>query len=300
MRVWSNILAAAVASLLVLPVACTRPVDLVAVPTDGGASTSKDAADTGITHTPTTEAGPTPTSACPPGTTLLLLTLKGGLLMFDPASDAVKYLGAIDCPTYAAGVPISLAVGDDARVYVLYDSGTIIQFPAGTVNATDCKPWGKAPALPTGQNGAGLAISGTKDAAFFLGVDLAIYSASALVDFTVWTQTGKLDPADHVRALLGTGDGRLFGVLGPSATSSYRVTSIDPATGVTGATILVPSDVGSDQPAGFALFSDSLLVFTEKSLTRYNFATGVLSSPEIIGSYGPIVAAASPPCASTL
>ena len=90
-------------------------------------------------------------------------------------------------------------------------------------------------------------------------------------------------------SLLGTGDGRMFAVIAPATKSEYRVTSIDPNAATTGATILVPTAFGLDpeSPAGFALWGSSLLVFTTKALTRYDFATGTVSSPEIVpGHYG--------------
>ena len=110
------------------------------------------------------------------------------------------------------------------------------------------------------------------------------------------------DPADHVRALLGTGDGRLFGVLEPSAKTAYRVATIDPLKGVLGATVDVPTPFGIDPESegAFALWGGSLLVFMEKGLARYDFATSVFHPPELVPFPALIAAAAAPPCASTL
>ena len=115
-----------------------------------------------------------------------------------------------------------------------------------------------------------------------------------------WVQTGKIAASDHVSALLGTGDGRLFGVVAPATGGNFRVTSLDPASGATGATVLVPDVTGSaDSPAGFSLYGDTLLMFTNNEVTRYEFATGVLMHPEVITNVDSVIAAASPPCASS-
>jgi hypothetical protein len=271
---------------------CTRPLDLVSLSTDAG--TDGAALDAGPTAV---DSGPTPTITCPRDPSITLLTDKNELYYFDPKADVAKSYGVISCPE-AGGNAVSLAVDDNGLTYVAFDSGLILQMKEGAV--TTCAQWGKVPALPTSPNGIGFAIDDSKDPSFHIGVDQGVYQTGAAA-FGVWSQIGKLDPADHVSALMGTGDGRLFAVVSPGVKLSYRITSIDPAAGTQGATVLVPSSAGApDNPAGFALYGASVLVFTEKALTRYDFATGAVGAPEIIDPIGTIIAAASPPCASTL
>ena len=285
------------AALFILSLAavrCTRPLDVVSISTDGGAESGVPASDAGLTSV---DAGPTPKITCTQEPSITLLGVKNELFYFDPKADIAKSYGVINCPE-AAGNALSLAVDDGGLVYVAFDSGIIILLPPGAT--TGCKQWGKVPALPTSANGAGFTNANSVSPSFYLGVDQAIYKTGS-AQFGVWSQIGKLDPSDNVSALMGTGDGRLFAVISPGTKSTYRITSVDPSGGTQGATVLVPSPTGApDAPAGFALWGPSVLVFTEKALTRYNFATGEVGAPEIFDPIGPIVAAASPPCASTL
>jgi hypothetical protein len=159
----------------------------------------------------------------------------------------------------------------------------------------------KAAGPITVANGAGFALTRSGSPLFYLGEDSGLYESDGST--APWTVLATLAASDHFRALIGTGDGRLFGVIAPRVKDAYRVSSIDPVKGALGGTVLVPAAAGADAdgPAGFALWGDVLFVFTEKTLAQYNFATGIqtapLNLPDLAAS---IIAAASPPCASSL
>jgi hypothetical protein len=285
-------------------VACTRPVDLVASATDGGVDAATDAPVDGAfvdrpEAAPSQEAGPTPRVACPKTANVMLITTTGELLSFDPRTDTLASLGPITCLEVGTLDPVALATSDDGSVFVLDRSAVIIYLPPGTSDA--CKVWNKA-AEPPIPNGGGLAIVGSTDPAFVLGVAPRFYRASATTPDGLWTSLpGTLDPADHTRALLGTGDGRLFAVVEPSTKGAYRLTSIDEK-GASGATFYVPTPFGIDPTTdgAFALWGAQLLVFTQKGVERFDFATGLVEDPVIVPFPVPPAAAAAPPCASTL
>jgi hypothetical protein len=137
-----------------------------------------------------------------------------------------------------------------------------------------------------------------------VGVGGAIYSTADAQPIANWDAVGKLGTGDSIRALLGTADGRLYGVLAPPAAMAYRVAHIAPERGTLGGTFTIPTSAYAPDPAGpagFALWGDSLLVFTEKAVARYVLSIAEVSPPKILSSLtAPVVAAGSPACASTL
>ena len=300
-----------------LAAGCSRPIDYVATPDDaalalvdaGGAR--ETGAPDGSPNSPSDAAvpeasadsavNPIPRFACSNGAQVMLLTAANELLSFDPATDKTASLGTLPCTGAIGNAPgVALAVDDDGLVFVLANTGDLALLD---LSAATCDSWTTSAAPLTPGNGAGLTITNSADPQVFLGVDDGLFYTSDVPMFDVWTGAGNLASAtDFTRALLGTGDGRLFGVIAPGTATAYRVTSLDPNSGAAGATVLVPSTAGSDPagPAGFALWADTLLVFTQRSLRRYDFASGVVTAPEILNLSAAVVAASSPPCASTL
>lgn len=286
----------AAAALATMVAACTRPVDVVASFVDASDASDAGALDAGeVDAANAPDAGPTPTYACATVAPITVLTGDGRLAQYDPQTSKATVLGTLECAD-AFGKPLALATDDAGMVYVLYDDGVLAQFPPGL--ASPCKVWGKPPVpLPAGE-GAGLAASGERT--LVLGAEQRLYAATTDPS-AAWTQIGKLDVDDRVRALAGTGDGRLFGVLAPDDGEAYRVTSLAAGASGAGATLLVPAASGSTaNPAGFALYADELLVLSEGSVIRYAFATGTVSAPVLVPELASVLAATSPPCASTL
>jgi hypothetical protein len=293
-----------VAAFVVL-VSCARPIDVVATaaPVDAGPETSAQDAPSTLPEAGTDSPpppGPTPHPACPPGATVLVLGPNNDLSLFEPETDSFKDLGPIDCTAalITGKQPRSLAADNDGTAYVLFETGELAIVPPGAPNA--CKAWGKAVAPP--QVDVGLALFGAKSL-LYLGEDDFLYREPNDPS-SQWESVGQLAGGDHVRALIGTADSRLYAVLSPSTKTAYRVAKMDPESGKVGVTSLVPaSDVAPDPgaPAGFALWGDELLIFTEKALARYTLSTLEVHAPKILSEItGPVMAAASPPCASTL
>jgi hypothetical protein len=272
------------ACLLAASLGCSRPVDQASIPIGGSGNGGGGAGAGG------------PVSTCASGTSFLLVDAQNQIYVFDPTSFASKPIGALSCPEIGGSSVVSAALGADGTAYYLLDSQLIVS--AGPGPSTTCALWSKVPA-PTAE---AIAFDGAGggDEQLVIATDSKVFAANPKTPSS-WDVLGSLPIGDTARALLGTGDGRLFAALSPSVEKSFRIARLDLTDATASATVLVPAPLGMpDDPAGFALSGDLLLVFAEKSVVTYSFTTGDVGTKYVVGLGWPIVAVAAPACASTV
>jgi hypothetical protein len=279
--------------------ACARPVDLVATASDAAHDDAPPPNDAGkdLAVPEIGDPNPVPHPACAPGTRIVALGESNMLYAFDPGTNDVTELGAVSCPELGDPKLLAVAVDDQQFMYFAGADAQIVMLPSGATKG--CKQFGK---LPTGPPTGSVAFTVWNELKplMYLGLDQVLFRSSPDPP-PYWQVVGKL-ASDPIVALVGTGYTRLYAVLPPVTKSDYRIAWLDPETGAPGSAVLVPAGALAPDPsgpAGFALWGDTLLIFTAKQVATYAFSTGDTGARAAQISV-PILGAASPPCASTL
>ncbi len=246
--------------------------------TDASASDVDNFFDDAATVDDTADAGATD-GVCNARTKIIyLVTKKQLLLSFDPKTQAIKTVGALNCPG-AVGSPFSMSVDRNADAWVLYTGGGMSLSGGGlykvsTLDAS-CQ---KTSYVPNGQGmelfGMGFTANapGSQDETLFVtGTKAASLTkinstlATIATPAATLTKVGTLDIAGGCD-LTGNGKGELFGFF--AGTTPPTVRQIDVATG---ATVGMPWKLPEDMTTGvlswaFAQWGGEFYMFVKNVL----------------------------------
>jgi hypothetical protein len=233
--------------------------------------------DAGLDELPPVQTTPVPdvaVSNCtdPAVLYIYLVTLQNELWTFDPKTEALGAVGALDCPT--SSTPFSMAVDRQGTAYVVYRDGELFRVSTRTAA---CSPTSFVPPNSAYDKfGMGFVgdSNGATDTLYIATVgtpsELAILDLQPLVPAPV----GEL--SFESAELTGTVDGRLYAFY--STGSSSAIAQLDPKTaGVVSNTNL--ADLPQNSGWAFGLWGGDFYLFTG--------STSDPGSPSLVTRYRP-------------